>query len=547
MVMILPVQSFAQNEDPFVDDPFGAQQNSMRRAPRNQGTQWRPSSYADQAAMLEARSKAQIKRSLIYRFETVGVTGVGEYAPFWHTSDRQGLSSVNKSNGYMHFAALGSMLLPSGFGMGYGMDLGIGAGLQSDWFVHQLYIDLDYKWLGMSIGMKERWGELKNPSLSSGGLTWSGNSQPIPQIRAGIPEFTRIPVLGSWFSVKGHVGYGRFTDDKWRKSQAESANMGNSYTDGLLFHSKDLFLKFGDVDRFPFEVTVGLEMYSVFGGTLHNRKLDTEKIHEEYKLPSGLDAYLTALLPFNEVGGQGKENGNILGSWHLSLDYYGQEWGIRAYYEHFYEDHSSLLGIEYKNDLEGKKDFVFYGFRRNWFDGLFGVEFNLPERFPVRDVVLEVLNTRGQSGPIYKAPVYPVAEGVDGRDEMYNHELFDSYSQSGYALGNPVLVSPVYNSDGNQRFRSNRVLMYHVGIDGGFGAKWDYRLLFTNTSHWGTYDDPFNEKQNVTSCLLEGSYRLGDVYSWKIGLSVGFDVNRGDLMGNNTGIMVTLSKLWRIL
>lgn len=499
------------------------------------------------AQKADATLKSQVKRELICSFETVGMTGKGDYAPFWHTSNRQGLPSTDNSNGYMHFATLGSVLFPGGLGLDYGADLGVGANLQNDWFVHQLYVDLDYSWLGMSVGMKERWGELLNPALSSGGLTWSGNSQPIPQIRIGIPEYTRITLLGSWFSVKGHISYGRLTDDKWRKNQSESAAGYDYYADGLLFHSKDFFLKFGDMDRFPLEATLGLEMYSVFGGTLYNRTLYTEEILDEYKLPSGPKAYLTALLPFNEVGKQGKENGNILGSWHLSLDYHATKWGVRAYYEHFYEDHSSLLGIEYKSDLEGNKDYVFYGFRRNWFDGLFGIELNLPENSPIRNVVLEVLNTRGQCGPIYKAPFYPVAEGVDGCDGMYNHELYDSYSMSGYAIGSPILVSPVYNKDYNQRFRSNRVLAYHLGVDGGFGDKWYYRALFTHTTHWGTYEDPLNEIQKVTSCLLEGSYRLGDAYSWKIGLSVGMDFNDGDLLGNNTGIMITLSKLWKIL
>ena len=206
-----------------------------------------------------------------------------------------------------------------------------------------------------------------------------------------------------------------------------------------------------------------------------------------------------------------------------------------------------MLGVEYKNDLQGNKDFVFYGFRRNWFDGMFGLEINLPERLPVRNVVLEVLNTRGQCGPIYKAPVYPVVEGVDGRDAMYNHDLYDSYSMYGYAIGNPVLLSPVYNKDCSPRFRSNRVLMYHLGIDGCIGSRLDYRAMLTSTSHWGTYEDPFNEVQRVTSCLLEGSYRLGDDYGWRIGLSLGFDVNDGDMTGNNTGVMFKLTKSWKLL
>lgn len=506
-----------------------------------------PFNLMAQSDMSETGTKAQIKHDLVYRFETVGVTGSGDYAPFWHISNRQGLSSVRKDNGYLHIAALGSMALPSGFDMGYGMDFGVGAGMESNLIVHQLYADLDYKWIGLSIGMKERWSELKNHTLSSGGLTWSGNSQPIPQARLGTLGFVRLPILGDWFSVKAHVGYGRFTDDKWRKNRAEKAVRKDLYTDGLLFHSKDLFFKFGDVERFPLEATIGLEMYAIFGGTMHNRELYADEILVRYDLPSGPDAYLTALLPFNAVGSQGKENGNSLGSWHLSFDYTGREWGVRAYYEHFFEDHSSMLGIEYKSDSDGNRDYVFYGFRRNWFDGLFGVEINLPERLPVRNVVLEVLNTRGQCGPVYKAPNYPVTEGVDGRDAMYNHELYDSYSMSGYAIGSPILISPIYNDNGSQRFRSNRVVMYHIGIDGGLGSHWDYRVLLSNTTHWGTYEDPFDAIQKVTSCLLEGSYRLSDSYGWKIGLSLGLDLNDGDMTGNNTGIMVSLSKTWKIL
>ena len=554
MVIMLPVQSFAQNDDPFEDDPFGAQQNSMRRAPRNQGAQWRPSSYEDQAAMLEARSKAQIKRNLTYRFETVGMAGKGDYAPFWHTSNRQGLPSTNPNNGYMHFATLGSMLLPSGFGMGYGMDLGIGAGLQSNWFVHQLYIDLDYKWLGMSIGMKERWGELKNPHLSTGGLTWSGNSQPIPQIRIGIPEYTRIPLLGSWFSVKGYAGYGRFTDDNWRKSWAEKASGTPEFIDNILFHSKAIFIKTGDTERFPLEMTLGIEMGSMFGGTLHNMTMYGQK-YDEYNLPSGPRAFWEALLPFNKAGEQGWENGNTLGSWHLAFDFTRNEWHARAYYEHFFEDHSSMLGAELKTNRAGERELISYGFKRNWFDGLFGLELNLPDGYPVSNVVLEYLCTRGQCGSVCNVDAMQT-ERIDGRDGMYIHSKYLSYTHWGYSIGTPVLLSPIYNQspekldgsimEGNLYYRSNRVRSFHLGIDGRATEKIDYRLMATHTRHWGTYYVPFEKVENITSMLLECFYWTGDAYSWKIGLSFAFDLNDGNLM-NNKGVMISLSKLWKVL
>ena len=489
-----------------------------------------------------AQSGAQIEHDLEYRIEAVGITGSGEHAPFWHTSNRQGLPSVKTDNGYTHFAALGSMLMPSGFGVGYGMDLGLGAGLDKNWFVHQLYIDLDYKWLGMSIGLKERWGD-RNPLLSSGALTWSGNSKPIPEVRVGIPEYVRIPILGSWFSVKGHLGYGRLTDDAWR-----SEHGGGSYVDGVLFHSKSAFLRFGDQERFPLEVTLGLEMNNMFGGTLHNGD-------DVRGLPSDAAAFWTVLFPFHHVEQQGNEDGDNLGSWHLNFDYKLNDWHIGAYYEHFYEDHSSMLGIEYKNNTQGEKDFIFFGFRRNWFDGLFGIEVKAPDNVRYfRNAVIEFMNTRGLCGPIcHSAACTTDAEGmlvieeVDGRDGMYNHGIYTSYSHDGYAIGNPVLISPAYNKDGYNRFRSNRVQMFHIGIDGGITDRIDYRLLATTTRHWGCYGAPLKDVERVTSVMLECSYRLGGAYDWKFSLSGAMDVDSDVLLGNNKGVMFTISKTWNVL
>ena len=295
-------------------------------------------------------------RSLSFGLETAGLTGGGAHAPFWHVSNRQGLPSVNTTNGYMLLKAHGSSALSGSWGLDYGMDLGAGAGLENDWILQQAYIGLNYRWLGLSAGKKERWSD-KNRSLSSGGLTWSGNGKPVPEVRAGIPEFVRIPLLGSWFSVKGHIGYGRLTDDDWRNSHG-----GGTYVDGVLFHSKSAFIRFGDYERFPLQVTLGLEMNNMFGGVRHFRGEDDKP------MPSDAAAYWTVLFPFHHVEEQGNEDGDNLGSWHLNFDYKLNDWHIGAYYEHFYEDHSSMLGIEYKNNMQGEKDFIFFGFRRNWFD-----------------------------------------------------------------------------------------------------------------------------------------------------------------------------------
>ena len=107
---------------------------------------------------------------------------------------------------------------------------------------------------------------------------------------------------------------------------------------GVLFHSKSAFLRVGDQERFPLQVTIGLEMNNLFGGTRYNVLAGTET-----QFPSNAAAFWTALFPFHELEQQGNEDGDNLGSWHLDFDYKLNDWNIGAYYEHFYEDHSSLM------------------------------------------------------------------------------------------------------------------------------------------------------------------------------------------------------------
>ena len=232
---------------------------------------------------------AQTERQLLFGVETVAVTGSGDNSSFWHTSNRQGLPSVQSNQGYIHISSLGGLFSPKGFNVDYGVDLGVGYNLELDCFLHQLFVNLNYKWLGLDVGMKERWND-KNHTLSTGALTWSGNSKPIPEIRAGIPDFVCIPLFGKWFSVKGHIGYGRMTDDLWRQSHGKG-----TYTSEVLFHSKSAFIRLGVEERFPLQVTLGLEMNNMFGGTIHRGV--TEK-----SMPKDASAYWTALFPFHHVG-----------------------------------------------------------------------------------------------------------------------------------------------------------------------------------------------------------------------------------------------------
>jgi hypothetical protein len=47
--------------------------------------------------------------------------------------------------------------------------------------------------------------------------------------------------------------------------------------------------------------------------------------------------------------------------------------------------------------------------------------------------------------------------------------------------------------------------------------------------------------------MLECSYRLDDSYGWKISLSGAMDFDSASLLGNNRGVMLTISKNWKLL
>jgi len=176
-----------------------------------------------------------------------------------------------------------------------------------------------------------------------------------------------------------------------------------------------------------------------------------------------------------------------------------------------------------------------------------------PDNFKYfRNAVFEFMNTRGLCGPICHSAscntdgMY-VIEEVDGRDGMYNHGIYSSYSHWGYAMGNPVLISPAYNKEGDNRFRSNRVQMFHLGVDGGITDDIDYRVLATTTLHWGCYGAPLKDVERVTSLMLECSYRGFETYGWNFSLSGSMDFDSGNLIGNNKGVMFTVTKLWNVL
>ena len=148
-----------------------------------------------------------------YDIQAEATVSKGEHAPFWLTSNKHGLSSLQNYSTKLSAGLFRDFDNKQGFTWAYGIELAGAWNHSSPFYVQQLYADVKYNCWELSIGSKERYSEGKHPTLSGGGLTFAPNARPIPQVRFGINEYTTARWLfNEWVHVKGHFSYGRQTD-----------------------------------------------------------------------------------------------------------------------------------------------------------------------------------------------------------------------------------------------------------------------------------------------------------------------------------------------
>lgn len=462
-----------------------------------------------------------------YAFTVQGTAGVGDNAPFWFTNNHYGLGTTENYSGLARIALWRTVETDSlwFWRMGYGVDLAAPINSENGYFcVQQAYADIEWKMLRLSLGQKERPSEFKNPYLSTGGMTMGINARPIPQVRAEMPDFWRVPGTRGIFSFKGHVAYGVYTDDSWQRKF--NAGTSNIYTSGSMFHSKALLLRFGNRELFPLEVSGGIEMACQFGGRGWNiLPYVGETPLQDVDLGGNI---FTALFPGGgDVNDENYTNaaGNHIGSWHLRFDWIKKDWNVGVYMEHLFEDHSQM--------------FMQYGF---WKDILLGLELKLPKNPFLSSVVYEYIHTMDQSGTIYHDQTVEIPVQISARDDYYNNHVYGSWQMGGFVLGNPLILSPVYNPyfnrPGSLAIQHNRLTVHHVGLAGNPSDEWAWRTLYTHQVSYGSYNMPLLNPQSSNYLLLEATYSP----RWCQGLSfsASYGHNIGDLIGNSHGAMLSV-------
>ena len=234
-------------------------------------------------ALLIVSAVAHAQDGVTYRTELAGHAATGTFVPYYMTANRYG-TVANGCGGYLRAGAFIEMDTTQRFSYAAGIDLmGIyeTASPTRRWQdgafttiynrpqifrIQQLYADVKYRSIFLSVGMRENAHEniITDFRLSSGNLILSGNTRPIPQVRAGFHRFVDIPFTNGWVQLKGELSYGKFLGDDYLRNHY---NYYSSFiTTNIYYHYKSLY--FRSNPNQPFVFTLGIEDGVQFGGDI---------------------------------------------------------------------------------------------------------------------------------------------------------------------------------------------------------------------------------------------------------------------------------------
>ena len=487
------------------------------------------------ALLFAAVNGARASYPVDYRGEIIANAGTGDFAPYYIASNNFGIMTQPYS-ALARASVWRGMEMDRRFSYGFGIDALAGYASSDAYlrynsddktftpidrhparvWLQQLYGELKYRCLFLTVGLKETGSALLDDRLSSGDITWSANARPMPGVRAGFHGFEDIPFTNGWVQINGVLFYGKPTDNDWL---TERYNYFNAFiTTGRWINYKRVY--FRTKPSKPLSVAIGMQAAAQFGGTQVTYENGLRDKTET--APAGLKEFFQMLVP-------GKDDkywsGNHLGSWDVMARYRlrtGHE--IKLYLQSPWEDGSGI----------GKL---------NGFDGLWGIEYKSPGKSLVSGAVIEYLDFTNQSGPLHWDPVdnpgTTVANQATGADSYYNNYFYNGYAYYGMSQGTPFLMSPLYNLDGYMRYIDTRVRGFHAAVEGSVTRQVDYRAMVSHRISYGDSYIPRLKKAHDTSWMVEAQWRPLSVPGLTVKAQVAMD--SGDMYGDNFGAMLSIS------
>ncbi|MDE6928063.1 MAG: capsule assembly Wzi family protein [Muribaculaceae bacterium] len=385
-------------------------------------------------------------------------------------------------------------------------------------WLQQLYASVKYRGVFLQAGMKDNKSLILPDDLSSGDITLSNNARPVPEICAGFVDFQDIPLTEGWVQINGRIGYGRFMDDGFDRTQYNHYNW--VIAQDVYYTYKRCH--FRTKPSQPLSITVGMQTAGQFGGKsyMYSRGKLVDTRDRGLRLRYIWDMFF----PW-QGNGDSYYEGNSLGSWDFKARYrLPDESELSFAFEWPWEDGSGI----------GKL---------NGWDGLWGIYYSRPGRHLISGAALEYLDFRNQSGPLHYAPGdhtdTDITASATGGDNYYNNDVYSAYDNYGLSLGTPFLVSPLYNADGYPAYLYTRSRGFHAALKGCAGCEVDYRLMLSWQEAWGNGRLPRTTALHNTSMMAEARWNAARITPG-LSLCVQAAFDSGNLRGDNFGAYISV-------
>ena len=385
----------------------------------------------------------------------------------------------------------------AGFTLDYGLEAFNRYNGNYDIQLNQYYAEASWWHLNLQAGAKaESFGNQYDP-LSSGSLLYSNNGRPIPKIAIS-SDYMDVPFTKGYIEFKGYLSHGWFEEDR--------------YTSSPYLHHKNVYVRVGG--DLPIHAHYGFHHYAIWGG-----------YSPEYGgIPDGWNAYKKIF--FVKKGDE--ENvpqgevinalGEHLGSRNFGLEYEGNEYRLKAYWQTIIEDNSGKVW-------------------RNIEDGLWGILYKnqKSKNSILKTALFEYIHTKDQSGDHERKDGHILG----GNDNYFNHKVIyhDGWTSRGYIMGTPLITSSIIQQ-GQYATPNNKLVGFHMGFMGWFTTKIQYRTLFTYSRNYGTNDRPFDRVRKNLSLVIDFQYSSQEYSSWMLNAQIAADF--GNMYGSNFGFKLSL-------
>ena len=338
--------------------------------------------------------------------------------------------------------------------------------------------------------------ETQDTALTMGSMVFSGNSQPLPRITVGIDRYVPFPGLYGYLEIKGGLTHA------W---QADNIYMRGSY-----IHHKFAAARLGG--RLPVNISYEFHHAAQWGGI---SPVFGDIGNDLRSLLNVLMARAGGVMTNDLLNAQG----NHVGSQQLMLTGKGKGFEVYAYWQNFFEDNFAIIGNG-----------------QNIADGLWGIGFK-QSRWPfIQGATYEFLNTTDQSGPWHDRDGLCYA----GNDSYYINSVFKNGWNYFYrSMGNPHLLSPLYNTDGTLYTLNSRARVHHFGVRGDiYGFR--YRFKASYARYYGNNNRVRQAQSTNTALLLEVYKHVPQAWGLDFGVRMGADF--GTQWGNQFGAQITVCK-----